>query len=396
MHSKLTQIRFGLLCGICIVGWSARYACAQTFNSGSNGSDGALNLTQPGTIVFDPKSFNPPLDPDGDNVYHFTTINIASGVTVKLSGSVINGPVFWLASGNVQIDGTVSLDGDVGTNCSSIENRRFTTPGSGGYSGGLCNVAGASNQSGGGPGAGIVGTNAINATFAGTNQFLVPLLGGSGGAGFNGNGGAGGGAILIASSVAIAVTGKISANGGAGSSGGSGSGSGGAIRLVAPIISGSGTLSAIGAVGAGGVGSGNGEVRLEGFQISNSLVNAAYSYGSAVLYRATPFGVFLPPATPASSIRITSVNGVAVPPSPTASFTVPDVIVNSATAVPITIEGVNVPSGTVAKLYVSTQNFPDQTINATLTGSSPTATATVSVTLPSGYSVATVRASWTQ
>jgi hypothetical protein len=51
-------------------------AQAQTFDSGSNGSDGALNLTTPGTVIFDPSTFAPPLDQDGDNVFHFTTITI--------------------------------------------------------------------------------------------------------------------------------------------------------------------------------------------------------------------------------------------------------------------------------------------------------------------------------
>ena len=57
--------------------------------AGSNGSDGALNLTLAtpgvlnGVLIFDPVALN--LDVDGDNVYHFTTINIANGLTVKLA-----------------------------------------------------------------------------------------------------------------------------------------------------------------------------------------------------------------------------------------------------------------------------------------------------------------------
>src|SRR5262245_46728624 len=88
---------------------SADVALAQgkKFNSGSNGSDGALNLTTPGTIIFDPKSFTPPLNPAGDNVFNFTTINIGPGVTVKLSSKVFSGPVYWLAQGAVTINGTI-------------------------------------------------------------------------------------------------------------------------------------------------------------------------------------------------------------------------------------------------------------------------------------------------
>lgn len=112
---------------------------AQTFNSGSNGSDGPLNLTTPGTIVFDPKTFNPPLDPDGDNIYHFTTINIGAGVTVKLRGDIINGPIFWLAQGAVAIAGTVDRNGEPGyrrSTITSIAGRVLSIPGPGGYSGG--------------------------------------------------------------------------------------------------------------------------------------------------------------------------------------------------------------------------------------------------------------------
>ncbi|MGE0680361.1 MAG: hypothetical protein AB7P69_05565 [Candidatus Binatia bacterium] len=110
----------------------------QFFDSGSNGSDGALNLTTPGTVEFDPTTFNPPLDPDGDNVYHFTTITIAAGVTVHLLVRKVNGPVFWLASGAVQIDGAIDLNGENGTSIgSTFESRLRAMPGSGGYAGGI-------------------------------------------------------------------------------------------------------------------------------------------------------------------------------------------------------------------------------------------------------------------
>jgi hypothetical protein len=77
------------------------------------------------------------------------------------------------------------------------------------------------------------------------NVLIVPLIGGSGAAGFNGNpgagGGGGGGAILIASNTRIIVNGSINARGGYGPYGG---GSGGAIRLVAPVGGGNGYLRA--------------------------------------------------------------------------------------------------------------------------------------------------------
>jgi len=43
----------------------------QSFSSGSTGADGPLNITAPGVTIFDPKTFNPPLNPAGDNIFNF-------------------------------------------------------------------------------------------------------------------------------------------------------------------------------------------------------------------------------------------------------------------------------------------------------------------------------------
>src|SRR2546428_7395377 len=116
-------------------------AQAQSFNSGSTGVDGALDLSNlaPGTVLkFNPANFNPPLDQDGDNVYHFTTINIPQGITVKLSGDILTGPVWWLATGDVQVNGTIDLNGENGPGPAPIlASRRRAVPGAGGYSGGV-------------------------------------------------------------------------------------------------------------------------------------------------------------------------------------------------------------------------------------------------------------------
>src|SRR6266849_6241281 len=142
----------------------------QTFNSGSNGSDGALNITAPGTYVFDPKSFSPPLNPAGDNVFNFTTINIASGVTVKLTSKVLNGPIIWLAQGPVTINGVIDLNGDDGHPSSTLLSLRVPAAGgAGGYGGGVGGVLVAGNtnlpapQPGNGPGGGIAPTAPGNA-----------------------------------------------------------------------------------------------------------------------------------------------------------------------------------------------------------------------------------------
>jgi hypothetical protein len=277
------------------------FAQTQTFNSGSNGSDGALNLTTPGTIIFDPKTFNPPLNPAGDNIYNFTTINIAAGVTVKLSSKVLSGPVYWLAQGAVTIDGTIDLNGEDGTQNTKLASTRIPAAGgAGGYSGGIGGslIPGEPPpQPGNGPGGGLAptstGNNAKggNGTYTGS-QFLIPLIGGSGGAGgswvpgggFGGGGSGGGGAILIASSASIRFGGAILANGGTPGAFNSGvdggTGSGGAIRLVAPLISnlvqsggpcGGGRRGMLEATGYIGQGLGaNGVIRLEAFDLTNT------------------------------------------------------------------------------------------------------------------------------
>jgi len=161
-------------------------ADAQTFSSGSTGTDGALDFrgTPAGTVVdFRPDMFAPALDPERDNVYHFTTITIPAGVTVRLTGRYLTGPVYWLASGAVQIDGTVDLSGQPGqaVQIPSI-------PGAGGFPGGITGVSFSNLPpwAGSGPGGGRSGGCSDgcggygSGNFTG-NVFLVPLIGGSGG-----------------------------------------------------------------------------------------------------------------------------------------------------------------------------------------------------------------------
>ena len=127
------------------------------------------------------------------------------------------------------------------------------------------------------------------AGLANGNSELVPLMGGSGGAGGDGwigsysndyaggGGGGGGGALMLVSWGALDITGAVSADGGVGGlaaytfSSGGGGGSGGALHLAGRDFSLSGTLSVAG--GAGGVSTdsadkggagGEGRVRLDG------------------------------------------------------------------------------------------------------------------------------------
>ena len=387
---------------------------AQTFNSGSDGSDGALDLTgQSGTVVFNPNSFNPLLDPDHDNVFHFTTIKIPAGLTVRLSADVLGiKPVIWLASGAVEINGKLDLKGSNGHDF-----RLAALPsvaGAGGFSGGASATSATPFQRGTGPGgapgakgggghvvAGGGGTGVGGAAYG--NDFLLPMMGGSGGAGASvnggGGGGAGGGAILIASSGTISFQSgsEIDARGGVGYGGcldgfsnqGGGGGSGGAIRLMATTITGTTSLLVDGgqACPEAGVGS-QGRIRLEAFQR-----NLSGTMSPSVLV-STPGPVFPPASAP--SVHIVSIGGLTVPANPTGSFVFPDVTLDNAATVTIQLTGSKVPVGTVVHLTLTPETGPIQNVDSTpLAGTFDSSTATASLTVPHGFSRFSVQASWT-
>jgi hypothetical protein len=326
-------------------------AYAQPFSSGSTGADGALTLTTPGTVTFDPRTFNPPLNPSGNNIYQFTAIYIASGVTVKLSSQILTGPMFWLSQGPVQIDGMIDLDGSDGVSSPSLA-------GAGGYPGGAPKHPGYRPE-------GFTG-----------NAFLVPLVGGSGGdGGETQGGGAGGGALLIASSASITVNGGITANGGVSSDGAGGSG--GSIRLAAPIIDGSGSLSAKG----GERGGADGRIRFEAF--NNHFTG---NFNETPLAQGKPFGLFLPP-DPAPSVRVVSIDGVAPKNS--------EFSVNRASAVTVVVEARHVPPGTVVELQFVSENNAAQTVSTTpLVGTLDLSRAIARVTFARGPSHGLVKAVW--
>ena len=129
------------------------------FDSGSTGADGALDFSglPAGTVVdFDPASYNPPLDPDGDSVYHFTTITIPQGVTVRLrSDKAGAAPIHWLASGAVSIGGVLDLSGEAGHPKDPVATRTMAAPGPGGFPGGIgSRIPDTASTAGSGPGGG--------------------------------------------------------------------------------------------------------------------------------------------------------------------------------------------------------------------------------------------------
>jgi hypothetical protein len=366
------------------------------FTSGSTGTAGALTFpnAKPGDIVvFDPTTFSSSLNAAGDHVYHFTTITIPKDVTLKLSSSLLNEPVFWLAQGTVQIEGNIDLTGADGTDQMPA---LPSMAGAGGYAGGIRASAGNPAQPGYGPGAGATVTPNLGGRFTG-NAFLVPLVGGSGGSGGKTGqtegpgcaGGAGGGALLVASSVSITVNGSILADGGDSSRPANncgGGGSGGAVRLIAPVIAGSGALSAQGGRPRGG----NGLIRLEASenQFAGSLNNSPLALGK-------PFGLFLPP-NPPPSVRVVSINGLP-PRHNDRAANVPALSINQATPVTLAIEARFLPPGTIIELALFSEDGSRQTVKTTpLQGTLDLSVAEASVVFPTGLSHCYVKASWKQ
>lgn len=232
----------------------------QAFDSGSDGSLGALNVT--GVVKIQ-------LPPDG--VLNYTTINISENGSVQFIKNAANTPVYMLATGDVVIAGLINVSGG-----DSDGTPRGGFGGIGGFDGGN---GGGDPSNGYGPGGGQGGwispaspngedyrgsgsfaslarsrggTPAAEGKVYG-NSFLIPMIGGSGGGGGQGagdgdhrGGGGGGGAILLATNTKITFEGfnattkrpSILIRGGNGSGAGFGYGSGGSLRLVSPVLAG--------------------------------------------------------------------------------------------------------------------------------------------------------------
>jgi hypothetical protein len=257
----MTEIRnwtvrqaLSLLAGTVLAACAGRLA-AQSFDVGSNGSLGDVVISETTTID---------LPPDGK--LHYKSLTVNSGVEMRFNRNVRNTPVFILSQGDVVVNGTIRVNGSIGSGNDG------GLPGPGGFGGGKPGFGTTSPGFGYGPGGGTFGNDGAcfcandagggafgvvgnrNAKTYG-NTFLIPLIGGSGGGGTFGSpgsgGGGGGGAIQIASSTRISVAGTIDATGGANRGSSFNGGSGGAIRLVALKVEGAGRLNANGGSGAG-------------------------------------------------------------------------------------------------------------------------------------------------
>ncbi len=395
---------------------SAYASVAAGFNSGSTGADGAFNPTT-----------NTELQVPADGIFNFTTVNIPAGVIVTFKKNAASTPVYILATGDVTIAGTISINGadanglhpgkgggggfDGGTGSPT-----FSLGGKGmGPGGGNPGSIWTYGAGGGGGGFGTNGTKGSGGDYGGagggtySNISILPLIGGSGGGGgsganyigvtYNGGGGGGGGgAILIASSGTIAVKGALTANGGKGGTvsspaGNGGGGSGGAIKLMADTITGEGAISASGGSGGstgyiGGVG-GTGRIRFEANTVTRTTKTTPPN-----TYR-LPGPVFV---TNIPALKITSVGGVNVPENPSGTYGIPDITLPVTTTNPVSVavSGTNIPVGTTVTVTAVPEYGASISASTMLSGTDASSTSTAAIALSTQYQcILTAQATFT-
>ena len=355
----------------------------------SDGSDGALNVTantvidlrqavtgvwsnnnaaNAGKGIYDPTKWAV--------VFKYSSVVISTGATVTFTNHPSRAPVVWLVSGDVTINGTISLDGQSYT----TDTVNLPEPGPGGFRGGAENQAALSFGPGFGPGGYYYDYGSYSTYHVYGNPQIVPLIGGSGGGGSGGdNGGAGGGAILIAASGTITINGYCHANGGIGAGY---NGSGGAVRLVANQILGTGRIEGTSAQYPG-------RVRLEANTSSGSLsVNPP-----TVVVSPTPL-VIWPDAT-APTVKVVSVAGQSAPIDPTAAMGLSgdDLTIGTNNAVAILLQTANFPTNGTVNVYIKPRNGTQSILQAGyLSGNTSLATWQLTTTLPLGHAVIQVRA----
>lgn len=317
-------------------------------------------------------------------VYKFSSVNIPSGVVVTFKNHPSKAPVVWLVSGNVTINGTVNLNGS-----DTINADLTTEPGPGGYRGGArgsqYSVAGA----GFGPGAsntsasyGTKTPNPSGPVYG--NVQILPLIGGSGGAGYvgTGSGGAGAGAILIAATGSITVAGSIYATGGNALYGGTG----GSIRLLADAI----TTTHSNAVYAPGISGGSGRIRLEANQFTVVTMTPAPSTAPPIF----PNPVIFPDNQP--KVIITSVDALPVSTDPQPDFVPTNAtLINIAktTAATVRVAAANIPSTWTVTVRAAPKNGLEVVATAAkVSGDDTSSIWTADIIMPLGYNALQVRA----
>ena len=386
-------------------------ALGQTVNSGSNGSDGAFH---PKTNMVVDMADHP------DGIYHYTSVNIPAGVTVSFIPNAKNTPVTWLVQSSCVINGEVDLSGQTPQDNGGTLNLIGGAGGPGGFRGGN---AGESGKLGLGPGSGSPAAyGALPTVWDGTtdvpylesgssiygSQFILPLIGGSGGERFffrytdgrtiSSGGGGGGGAMLIAAPESVELSGSISSRGGAGGFyrcgdgcyGFAGGGSGGAVRIVTRTIRKSGGIDCSGGTGPSTrMRGGRGRVRFDVFESNfGGHVVGVFTQGFQP--------IILPAAGQGIQLAIASVAGGSVPANPSSSLANPAVIVpaQQASSVPVVVQCFNVPLNT--PITVTARPANGAAVSASGLNSSGTttaSTATVNLNLPRGSGILMAKAS---
>ena len=356
---------------------------------GADGTDGALHITED-TVIDLSQAVTGTWDDDntansGKGVYDaekwavvfkYTSVTVDEGTTLSFSNHPSRAPVVWLVSGDVTINGTVSLDGQYYQAAPAN-----SEPGPGGFRGGSGTYAsgvwaGAGFGPGGGGRAGDAGypgsygTKGYGAPSPYGNQSLIPLIGGSGASSdpqTHVSGGAGGGAILIACQSTITVDGILQSNGGSGynySSANTGGGSGGGIRLVADTLFGTGTVNALG--GGGWQTGGMGRIRIERINNENTLVVSPDA--SLVDLPIDTTATLWPPDT-APSVKIIAIGGENSPANPRAEFGTAgaDIVLPEVSTTQVVIETTHVEEASQVEVRLTPQfNATYTAVNATV------------------------------
>ncbi len=259
-------------------------------------------------------------------VFKYSSVTVEEGGTVTFVNHRSRAPVVWLVSGDVTINGTVSLDGADGAVPPAL-----AEPGPGGFRGGMGTFTpGVYASAGFGVGGGGFTDNVGYGGSYGSqgsggpqtygNPSLIPLTGGSGGGGDRDHyrgGGAGGGAILIVSEGVLTINGALTANGGdRQSSLHAGAGSGGGLRIVADVLAGTGNLSVVG--GSNYSHGGVGRIRTE-YVTDESTLGIAPPSPSTVKLDDSSTALLWPPED-GPQVKIVSIGGESVSDDPRASF----------------------------------------------------------------------------
>jgi hypothetical protein len=365
-------------------------ACApQLFaqlNIPSDGSDGALvissntvidlsqavtgnwtnnNSANAGQGIYDPSKWAV--------VFKYSSVVVQGGFSVSFINHPTHAPVVWLVSGDVTINGTISLDGTYISENYSDE----AEPGPGGFRGGTIGMSGF------GPGGGYTSYGYYaDPPYAYGNQQIVPLIGGSG-ANYSYSGG-GGGAILIAASGTISINGSVHANAGYYSSGG-------AIRLISGQLTGNGSIAVSG-------GADRGRFRLEATNMPG--INLSLPGGvNPLAVVVSPFPLTIWPATNAPVVQVTTISNVnanlTAPADPKAALGVgqDDLAIATTTAVTIGLQTSNFPTNGTVNVYIKSLSAGQTVLQASLvSGDNNSANWQLVATLPVNHTVIQARA----